>query len=510
MIDLFPNDRSTQGLMAITLNTDLSIDRSKMFNFNTFNPLGPTSINSANTIGYCWSYAKDTSLLYAQIDEDLNILYQKKIKLSSYPVSNYFGQPVFRKNGTVDIQVLSIGSNGLNNFLQLENTSAYNVNNNCLGNDTGFLSPAEVTILPLKIQLDTSSDLPLSVEDVPVLSSEDRNMPEQLYCKQVSICDTIKIKGSSQYCSTDSVAQFTLYKNSRCLRRTVWDADTTALKIVSIPNDTTLNIKFLKPYSGYIYAGFAGCQLKDSLKINVVQAKQNFAINKDSIICPGKNIVLQASTGFQTYQWQDGSSLASYVATAAGFYKVMATDSCGKMFSDSIAIKKADTSFALPPYYSICPYDTVFIKVPDGIMDVSLQPFAGGMQRNNQLLLYPVSTTTYNIQGTAGGLCNITKSITIIIKDCPDYIYFPNAFTPNGNGLNEFFRPYTASKFESYTLKIFNRWGQLIFESNNPKTGWDGKFKGAWQSTDSYVYICKYQIKNQPAKQTKGYVTLLK
>jgi gliding motility-associated-like protein len=510
MIDLFPEDRLTQGLMAITLNDDLSIGRVKIFNADPAIALGPTSINSANTIGYCVSSFIDTSLLYSEIDENMNIVAQKKIKLSSYPVNNYFGEPIFRKSGLLNIQVFSIGDTGLNNILQLENSSAYGVNNDCLGYDTSYLSPVDVTILPLNIQLDTSVDLPLSVEDVPVWASEDRDMPQQLYCKQVSICDTIKIKGLSQYCLPDSISKFTLYKNPQCLRKTEWHLDTTALKIIANPDDTTLIVQFLKPYSGYVYAGFAGCMLKDSIKITVTQPKQNFSIKGDSIVCPGKNILLQASEGFNTYQWEDGSSLSTHQVTTSGFYKVLATDSCGNVFSDSINIIEGDTSFGLPEVKSICPFDTVHLAIPLSVNNITWQPFENVLQERNQLLFFPAITTQYDLKGTSVNNCAVSTSIKIEIKNCPEYIYFPNSFTPNGDGLNDVFRPYTEGKIENYTLKIFNRWGQLVFQSTNATIGWDGTCIGIPQKLDSYVFTCTYKFKNGPQKNARGYIILIK
>lgn len=328
MIDLFPEDRLTQGLIAITLNQDLSIAQAKMFSVNASNPLGPTSVNAANSIGYCVSSFIDTSLLYAEINENLSLVSQKKIKLSGYPVINYFGQPIFRKDGFLNIQVLSSSFSGLNNFLQLENTSAYNVSNNCLGIDTSFLMPADVIIAPLKIKLDTENDIALNFENVPIWSSEKRDMSQQVYCKQESICDSIKIKGASQYCLTDSTVQLTLYKNSRCLRKTEWQADARAFKIISQPDDTTINLQLLQPYNGYVYSNFSGCVLRDSLKINVTAAKQQFAINKDSVLCLGKTVLLHATKGFKTYQWQDGDTAAFYSVKNPGRYTVTAIDSC--------------------------------------------------------------------------------------------------------------------------------------------------------------------------------------
>ena len=66
-------------------------------------------------------------------------------------------------------------------------------------------------------------------------------------------------------------------------------------------------------------------------------------------------------------------------------------------------------------------------------------------------------------------------------------LYIPNAFTPNGDGLNETFGP-VGQRVDYYSMVIFNRWGQLIFESNDINDQWDGTYKGERVQTDTYVY----------------------
>jgi len=84
--------------------------------------------------------------------------------------------------------------------------------------------------------------------------------------------------------------------------------------------------------------------------------------------------------------------------------------------------------------------------------------------------------------------------------------YIPNAFTPNDNGLNEVFKPYSSQL--DYTLYIFNRWGQQIFEGKNQ--GWDGTFKGNPVQQDMYVWCLMYSFNQERIKSAYGNVTLLR
>lgn len=87
-------------------------------------------------------------------------------------------------------------------------------------------------------------------------------------------------------------------------------------------------------------------------------------------------------------------------------------------------------------------------------------------------------------------------------------IYVPNAFTPNGDGLNDYFEV-KAANIHTYKLEIFNQWGEMIYHSDNPKIHWDGTYMNKPCPADVYVYVIKYQGNSSP-KVLTGTVTLLK
>jgi len=115
----------------------------------------------------------------------------------------------------------------------------------------------------------------------------------------------------------------------------------------------------------------------------------------------------------------------------------------------------------------------------------------------------------YAVTATVGA-CSSTDSINVH-KSC--YIDIPNAFTPNGNGMNEYFFPRVllsrgVSKFD---MKIFNRWGQLIFETDKlDGRGWDGKFNGVPQFSGVFVYLIDVAFVNGTREYYQGNVTLLR
>lgn len=115
----------------------------------------------------------------------------------------------------------------------------------------------------------------------------------------------------------------------------------------------------------------------------------------------------------------------------------------------------------------------------------------------------------YNVQLEAiNRICSDTVTKLIYVFGS-DNIYIPNAFTPNQNGLNEEFKVlYKNSK--GAVLTIYNRWGQLIFTSNDVNKGWDGTFDGNPCQQDVYYYVVDYKTTDNDAKQLKGNFTLLR
>lgn len=101
---------------------------------------------------------------------------------------------------------------------------------------------------------------------------------------------------------------------------------------------------------------------------------------------------------------------------------------------------------------------------------------------------------------------------TITTLTCTGDISIPNAFSPNGDGKNDIFHILGFPNSVNYlTMKIFNRWGQLVFESNDEHKGWDGTYKGIPQEIGVYVFLLNYQLSTTgEIKSVKGNVTLIR
>ena len=93
-------------------------------------------------------------------------------------------------------------------------------------------------------------------------------------------------------------------------------------------------------------------------------------------------------------------------------------------------------------------------------------------------------------------------------------VFIPNTFSPNADGANDVFYPRGTGLFKIKTLRIFNRWGQVVFEkqsfnANDALSGWDGTFKGAKLSADVFVYMIDIICDNNSVLTYKGNVALI-
>jgi gliding motility-associated-like protein len=100
-----------------------------------------------------------------------------------------------------------------------------------------------------------------------------------------------------------------------------------------------------------------------------------------------------------------------------------------------------------------------------------------------------VDSVVYKVVITNENNCADSAYVTVKIFDTHPQIFVPTAFTPNGDGLNDYFRPIAVgiSKFDYF--RVFNRWGQLVFSTNVNERGWDGRIGGKDQASGTYVWI---------------------
>lgn len=233
----------------------------------------------------------------------------------------------------------------------------------------------------------------------------------------------------------------------------------------------------------------------------------------DTTVCPGDHLTLFASGGLH-YAWQPAAGLSApnaaiTTATVGGTvtFTVHVTDDIG--CADDAAL----TVHTFPP----TPVDAG----PDVTVDY-LDPAQLHGSGNGSLLWSPALTldcdtcsspvartetsTTYLLQLTDSNGCKFTDQVTVFVNGS---LFVPNTFTPNGDGVNDFFRAY-PTEVKEFHLWVFNRWGERIFDATEPDRFWDGTFQGQPSPIDVYVWRVDLTELAGKRRTEFGHVTLLR
>lgn len=129
-------------------------------------------------------------------------------------------------------------------------------------------------------------------------------------------------------------------------------------------------------------------------------------------------------------------------------------------------------------------------------------------QLYNNHIYSDVGTYNYQLVVMNNFSCSDTVRSSIVI-DSYDAIFIPNSFTPNKDGLNDVFKP-IIPYYKKVILQIFNRWGELIIDTNDIERGWDGKIKGIDAPSETYIYKVYVEYPNGKEEKIIGHITLIK
>lgn len=263
-----------------------------------------------------------------------------------------------------------------------------------------------------------------------------------------------------------------------------------------------------------------GCTAKDSIIINVTPKPVFTAFSSKPVLCLGDTVSLTAS-GADSYAWTpstsvlspDSPSTAAYPTVSTRFKVVMEEARCGLKDSLYIHLPVVDK----PSVQTTKSNDiTCFIRqatLSTGGGRLYLwQPSTGLSDSTSSKPTVRINkTTTYQVQVTTAEGCQVKDSVTVYVNGGNDGSGFPvaGAFSPNGDGTNDYFGVRHWGAVDNFSLQLFNRWGELVFQTNNPAICWNGEYKGQPQPVDTYVYIVKAKT-SCGAISRKGTFTLIR
>jgi gliding motility-associated-like protein len=249
---------------------------------------------------------------------------------------------------------------------------------------------------------------------------------------------------------------------------------------------TTSSINIEQSGSYWIDLLKDNCTYRDSIDI-LFKPYPNVDLGKDTAMCEGQTLLLDPKNNGALFLWQDNSIAQSFLVKKQGKYFVNVTTK-GCTTTDTVQIQYLQK----PPNFSIGP-DRGFCEG----MNIILKP---NVQTANDLIYqWQDGSTTKNYSIKNEGVyilslkntCGEKSDTAILTKGICD-LFVPNAFSPNRDGLNEVFKANFGEGIKDFRLQIFNRWGQLVFESSDIAKGWDGNWKGVPQPIGNYIWLIKY------------------
>ncbi|MCW3076895.1 MAG: hypothetical protein JWO32_1504 [Bacteroidetes bacterium] len=281
---------------------------------------------------------------------------------------------------------------------------------------------------------------------------------------------------------------------------------TSTMVIVSPSVSTTYTI------TGYNSSGTVVCAVTHQMPISVVP-QVTPSISNNAVICQGDRTTLTAGGGIM-YTWAPSASLnqtntpvVSASPTVSTIYTVNVANNvyCGETITVSVIVNPyphvnagRDTTFNLDDFMFINATGTGTLTWIEG--------------ENVFCKVCPNTKITagrsncYVIEAVNEFGCKATDEVCIDVTT--DFgVYIPNAFTPNGDGLNDMFLVYGYS-ISDVSMDIFDRWGERLFSSSDQKLGWTGVYKGVDCMSDVYVYKIHYKGLNGKKYYKTGHVTL--
>lgn len=238
----------------------------------------------------------------------------------------------------------------------------------------------------------------------------------------------------------------------------------------------------------------------------------------DQVICEGQTAILNANTdGIEEYLWYEDS-----IVVWSDFYFSTDPD------STTVYYLHAEDDQGCPSVDSV----TVFVEYPLFESDTSTycigsntvldaehpgSSYSWSTGDNTQTITSGISGTYTVVIDPPDAVCNITKTFIVneVVDGCPPQIYVPNAFSPNGDGINDF-TMLIGVAVTDLQISIYNRWGELVYETNNinilndPDTGWDGTYNGQDAEMGVYAYVLTATGEDGSTVHRQGNITLVR
>ncbi|MBI3500224.1 MAG: gliding motility-associated C-terminal domain-containing protein [Bacteroidetes bacterium] len=252
----------------------------------------------------------------------------------------------------------------------------------------------------------------------------------------------------------------------------------------------------------------------DTTSVSITQPSQLIStINSTDATCGNNNgtaaVAAAGGSPSYTYLWNNGQTSSAISNLSGGNYSVTITDANGCSTSQTVAVNS--TSAVTVQASGDTTITVGGNAVLSGNGSSGSYVWSNG-QSGNIINVSPLVTTVYCVAVSDSG-CTDTACVTVKVEpiDCSASIYLPNAFSPNEDGENDLFYLYGKKEcVESLHIRIYNRWGEKIFESSDKNFQWDGEFRGTTMNTAVLTFYCDINLTSGTKIHKQGNVSLVR
>lgn len=280
--------------------------------------------------------------------------------------------------------------------------------------------------------------------------------------------------------------------------------------------DTTKSIKASPSVTSYINVSYLNneCNFKDSILITVLY-KPIINVSPGASICAGESTLLSVR-GASSYQWNNNATDSNILVSPSTTTVYWVVGSNGTCISDTqkIVVTVLPTTkavFTATPSAGSTPLNVLFLNQSNyatnylwNFGDGDTSTLSNPSHTFNIKGNYTIQLIAYNPNG-----CNDTTYAQIIVSD-PFYIFIPNAFTPDGDGLNDIFE-ISVDGIKYLEGTIYDRWGEQIYNWRIPgDKSWDGTYQGKLCMEGAYIYVLKVKDLQNFSHHFKGWIYLIR
>lgn len=291
---------------------------------------------------------------------------------------------------------------------------------------------------------------------------------------------------------------------SLCLGQSVTlDASAVGVNYLWHDGVTTAQFQVVETGTYFVEVSNSCTTLKDTVYVDYFDPGPNF-LGNDTILCQGSNLILNVDLPNTQTTWQDQSVSTTFEVSHPGNFMATTISPEGCVATDQITVDYIQIPRVdLGPDLRICELHQHMLENVDGSTGDYLWSTGSQMEQ-----IYIDAHGTYFLE--VGNQCGTRVDTISIVDNGCCWVYVPNTFTPDGDENNNGFGPKFDCSFTEFQLTIYNRWGQMLWESNDPAMLWDGTFHQEKMPSSSYMYRLKYSNEHVFDEIVMGHFILLR